>query len=148
MVQRAIDLADGDTTLGNFFFGSPLAWAITLRGLARCSLGEPGWRDDLQAGLAMAREVQGMTQAAVTTYGYAVTFMNGALMPNTTTLAGHSRCTAHRRTIWRRRFTGVVASRSRHHAGSSATAEDHVARTGSAGEGSSTSLRARRPAHG
>ena len=89
LFQRAIDAADGDTTLGNFFFESPLAWAITLRGLARCSLGEPGWRDDLQAGLAMAREVQGMTQAAVTTYGYAVTFMNGALMPNTTTL-GHT----------------------------------------------------------
>jgi adenylate cyclase len=89
LFQRAIDAADGDTTLGNFFFESPLAWAITLRGLARCSLGEPGWRDDLQAGLAMAREVQGMTQAAVTTYGYAVTFMNGALMPDTTTL-GHT----------------------------------------------------------
>lgn len=89
LFQRAIDAADGDTTLGNFFFESPLAWAITLRGLARCSLGEPGWRDDLQAGLAMAREVQGMTQAAVTTYGYAVTFMNGALMPNSTTL-GHT----------------------------------------------------------
>jgi adenylate cyclase len=89
LFQRAIDAADGDTTLGNFFFESPLAWAITLRGLARCSLGEPGWRDDLQAGLAMAREVQGMTQAAVTTYGYAVTFMNGALVPDTTTL-GHT----------------------------------------------------------
>jgi adenylate cyclase len=89
LFERVIELADGDTTMGNFFFESPLAWAITLRGLARCSLGEPGWRDDLQAGLAMARQVQGMTQAAVTTYGYAVTFMNGALMPDTTTL-GHT----------------------------------------------------------
>ena len=75
-------MADGDTTLGNFFFESPLAWVITLRGLARCSLGQSGWRDDLQAGLAMAREAQGMTQAAVTTYGYGVAVMNGALVPD------------------------------------------------------------------
>jgi adenylate cyclase len=64
--------------MGNFFFESPLAWAITLRGLARCSLGHSGWRDDLQAGLAMAREVQGITQSAVTTYCYGVALMNGA----------------------------------------------------------------------
>ena len=86
LFQRAIEVADGDTTLGNFFFESPLAWAITLRGLARCSLGHSGWRDDLQVGFAMAREAQGMTQAAVTTYGYAVALMNGALVPDATAL--------------------------------------------------------------
>ena len=86
LFQRAIEVADGDTTLGNFFFESPLAWAITLRGLARCSLGQSGWRDDLQAGLAMAREAQGMTQAAVTTYGYGVAVMNGALVPDSAAL--------------------------------------------------------------
>jgi adenylate cyclase len=89
LVQRVIELADGDTTMGNFFFESPLAWAITLRGLARCSLGRSGWRDDLQAALAMAREAQGITQAAVTTYGYGVTLMNGALVPDATAL-GHT----------------------------------------------------------
>jgi adenylate cyclase len=86
LFQRAIDVADGNTTLGDFFFESPLAWAITLRGLARCSLGQPGWRDDLAAGLALAREVQGMTQAAVTTYGYGVTVLNGALSPDAVVL--------------------------------------------------------------
>jgi adenylate cyclase len=86
LFQRAIEVADGDSTLGNFFFESPLAWAITLRGLARCSLGHSGWRDDLRAGLAMAREVKGITQAAVTTTGYAVAVMNGALVPDSTAL--------------------------------------------------------------
>ena len=86
LFQRAIEVADGDTTLGNFFFESPLAWVITLRGLARCSLGHSGWRDDLQVGFAMAREAQGMTQAAVTTYGYAVALMNGAQVPDATAL--------------------------------------------------------------
>jgi adenylate cyclase len=82
LVQRVIELADGNTTTGNFFFESPLAWAITLQGLARCSMGHPGWRDDLQAGFAMARQAQGMTQAVVTTYGYGVAVLNGALMPD------------------------------------------------------------------
>jgi hypothetical protein len=89
LVQRVIELADGDTTMGNFFFESPLAWAITLRGLARCSLGHSGWPDDLQAGLTMAREAQGMTQAAVTAYGYPASVMNGALVPDATAL-GHT----------------------------------------------------------
>ena len=84
LVQRVIEMADGDSTMGNFFFESPLAWAITLRGLARCGMGHPGWRDDLQAGLAMAREAKGITQAVVTTYGYAVAVMNGALVPDAT----------------------------------------------------------------
>jgi adenylate cyclase len=86
LFQRAIEVADGDTTLGNFFFESPLAWAITLRGLARCSLGHSGWRDDLQAGLAMAREAQGITQATVTTYGCGMAVMNGALVPDAAAL--------------------------------------------------------------
>ncbi len=89
LFQRAIDVADGDTTLGNFFFESPLGWAITLRGLARCLLGHAGWRDDLQTGLVMARQVQGITQAAVATYGYAVPLLNGALMPDAISL-GHT----------------------------------------------------------
>ncbi len=30
LAERVIELADGDTTKGNFFFESPLAWGITL----------------------------------------------------------------------------------------------------------------------
>ena len=101
LVQRVIELAGRDSTIGNFFFESPLAWAITLRGLARCSLGHSGWRDDLQAGLAMAREAQGMTQAIVTTYGCGVAVMNGALGAGRDGNGVHSRRTADRRTIRR-----------------------------------------------
>ena len=45
--QRVIDLADGDPSKGNIIIGSPLAVACTSRGVARCALGRPGWRDDL-----------------------------------------------------------------------------------------------------
>ncbi|WP_369802913.1 adenylate/guanylate cyclase domain-containing protein [Mycobacterium sp. EPa45] len=80
--ERVIELADGDTTKGNFFFESPLAWGITLRGVARCSLGDPRWRDDLHTGFAMARTVGGITQSSVTTAGYGLPVLNRALLPD------------------------------------------------------------------
>ena len=49
--QRAIDLADGDPSKGNFIFGSPLALALATRGSCPLlRLGRPGWRDDLRHG--------------------------------------------------------------------------------------------------
>ncbi len=53
--EIVIDLAEGDPSRGaGFGMGSPLAAALALRGAARCWLGRPGWRQDLQDGLAMA----------------------------------------------------------------------------------------------
>jgi hypothetical protein len=68
--QRVIDLADGDPSKGTLLFGSPLALAFTTRAQARYCLGRPGWRDDLQHGLAMARSADPMSYAAVVTYAY------------------------------------------------------------------------------
>jgi hypothetical protein len=53
--QRAIDLADGDPSKGNFIYGSPLALVLATRGGARYFLGRPGWRDDMDRALAMGR---------------------------------------------------------------------------------------------
>ncbi len=61
--QRVIDLADGDPAKGNFIFGSPLAIAFATRAIARYCLGRPGWRDDLQHGLAMARSADPVSYA-------------------------------------------------------------------------------------
>jgi class 3 adenylate cyclase len=68
--QRAIDLADGDPSKGNFIIGSPLAGAFTMRGIARYCLGRPGWRDDLRHGLAMARSADPMTYANAVAFVY------------------------------------------------------------------------------
>ncbi|MGO9222684.1 ATP-binding protein, partial [Mycobacterium sp.] len=62
--QRVIDLADGDPSKGNFLFGSPLALAFTTRAMARYCLGRPGWRDDQQQGLAMARSADPVSYLA------------------------------------------------------------------------------------
>ncbi len=68
--QTVIDLADGDPSKGNFIIGSPLALAFTTRALARIYLGRPGWSDDLQHGLAMARSADPMSYALVVAYIY------------------------------------------------------------------------------
>jgi class 3 adenylate cyclase len=80
--QRAIDLADGDPSKGNFIFGSPLALAFALRGVARWYLGRPGWRDDQRHGLAMARSADPMSHAGAITYVYSGAIPGGALTPD------------------------------------------------------------------
>ena len=80
--QRVIDLADGDPSIGNFIFGSPLALAFATRAQASYSLGRPGWSDDLRHCLAMARSADPMSYAAVVAYVYLPGILNGVLGPN------------------------------------------------------------------
>jgi hypothetical protein len=80
--QRVIDLADGDPQKGNIFFGSPLAVAFTQRAFARYVLGRPGWRDDLQHGLAMARSADPMSYAMAVMWVYFPGIPYGALSPD------------------------------------------------------------------
>jgi hypothetical protein len=80
--QRAIDLADGDPSKGNFIFGSPLAFAFTTRAAARYGLGRPGWRDDLQQALAMARSADPMSYATVVAFVYFPGISLGVLRPD------------------------------------------------------------------
>jgi hypothetical protein len=77
--QAVIDLADGDPSKGNFLIGSPLALAFTTRANPRYCLGLPGWRDDLQHGLAMARSADPMTYAFAVAYAYLPGIAFGAL---------------------------------------------------------------------
>jgi class 3 adenylate cyclase len=77
--QRVIDLADGDPSKGNFIFGSPLAGAFASRAIARYCAGRPGWRDDLQRGVAMARSADPMSHATVVNLVYSVGIPYGVL---------------------------------------------------------------------
>jgi class 3 adenylate cyclase len=77
--QRAVDLADGDPSKGNFLIGSPLALAFATRGLARYCLGLPRWRDDLRYGLAMARSADPMSYAFAVGWVYFTGILNGVL---------------------------------------------------------------------
>jgi adenylate cyclase len=78
--QRVIDLADGDPMKGKGINPSPLAMAIMVRGLAGCSLGSPGWKDDLDKAIAMASAVDVTSRIYVNPYVYLTTIPNGALL--------------------------------------------------------------------
>jgi class 3 adenylate cyclase len=79
--QRVIDLADGDPSKGDFIVGSPLAFALTGRAMARYWLGRPGWRDDLRHSLAMARRADPFAYARVVGYVYGAGIPLGVLRP-------------------------------------------------------------------
>ena len=78
-LDQLIDLADGDPTKGNFLVGSPLAVALAMRGQARCFLGHPGWQDDRESGLAMARSADPMSYTAAAGYVYGAGIPSGVL---------------------------------------------------------------------
>ncbi len=84
--QRVIDLADGHPSKGDLIVGSPLALALTTRGMARYFLGRPGWSDDLREGLAMARSADPASYAMVVAYVYCVGIPCGVLGPDDSAL--------------------------------------------------------------
>jgi hypothetical protein len=78
--QNVIDLADGDAAKGaNFAMGSPLAAALGFRGLARSSMGRPGWREDLEDALAMAQRSDPVTHALIAAVVYGFAIVSGVL---------------------------------------------------------------------
>jgi adenylate cyclase len=82
LAQRIIDIADGDPTMGSIVIRSPLANAIAVKGAAGMSLGRPGWRDDLEEGVVLARSVGATTRPFVQLYKYAAATQNGAVLPD------------------------------------------------------------------
>jgi len=78
--QTIIDLAAGDPTKGGGFgMGSPLAIAVAFRGVARWWLGWPGWRQDLDDAVAMARNNDPATLGVVIVWTYTLAICFGVL---------------------------------------------------------------------
>ncbi len=72
--QRAIDLADGDPSKGNFIYASPLALVLSTRAVAGLYLGRPGWRDDIDRALAAGHSARHADIVAAV-----VCFVSGAI---------------------------------------------------------------------
>jgi adenylate cyclase len=83
--QRAIDASGGDPTMGNLIVGSPLAFALVMRASARCALGVPGWREDFDHAIALARRTDKFTFCAVVMFKYIAT-QSWVLLPDETAL--------------------------------------------------------------
>ena len=89
-VQRwcdlVIDLAEGDRAMGGFIVGSPLASAYAMRSTSRWWLGHTGWQEDFNRALALARDADPISKAAVITYTYYNAIGSGVIVTNDTAL--------------------------------------------------------------
>jgi adenylate cyclase len=70
LAQRMIDLAEGDAAKGNLIVSSPLTGAIMMRGCARCLVGDPGWRSDVDRAVTMVRAFDPALHAIMLLYKY------------------------------------------------------------------------------
>jgi adenylate cyclase len=87
LAQRAIDVAGGNDPDWHLVFEHPLAMAIAVRGVCKFSMGQAGWRDDLNEALSMTRStVDPMTLATVTWWAYGNAICYGVLLPDAVTL--------------------------------------------------------------
>jgi hypothetical protein len=86
--ERVIELADGDPTKGNFLMGSPLAFALGMRGISRGGLGRPVAEvlPALPVAVAMARATDPTTHALVVAFIYGLAICGGALLADDATL--------------------------------------------------------------
>jgi adenylate cyclase len=80
LAQRVIHLADGDPAKGNLVVGSPLAMALALRAAAASSLGQPGWQEDFDAAIEMARDFDPFSRVFTVMFK-CITMLNGVLLP-------------------------------------------------------------------
>ncbi len=85
VARRMIDLADGDATRGNLIIGSPLVGAIMLKGCARCFLGDPGWRADVDQATTMVRAFDPTLRAVMLLFKYTLV-LNGVWLPGAAAL--------------------------------------------------------------
>jgi adenylate cyclase len=86
LAQLMIDLADGDPRKGILPLFSPLGGAILLRGGARCCVGDPRWRADIDTAARMARAFDATPRAVVLQYKYGLTIPHGVLLPDAAAL--------------------------------------------------------------
>jgi len=82
LAQYAIELAGGDATKGGkIATSSPLALAMSFRGLARWCLGITGWRDDFDQAVQMVKTAEAVTRGGVLYYTYTKSILHGVLRP-------------------------------------------------------------------
>lgn len=86
LCQRAIELSGGDPTMGNLVIGSPLAFILAMRGSTQCALGVPGWRDDFDQAIAVARKTDKFTFSTVVMFKY-IAIEQWALLPDNDALS-------------------------------------------------------------
>ncbi|MGZ4576199.1 MAG: AAA family ATPase [Mycobacterium sp.] len=85
VARRMIELADGDATKGDLIVGSPLVGAILIGGCARCFLGDPGGRADVDRATTMAQAFDPTLRAIMLLFKYTLV-SNGVWVPDAAAL--------------------------------------------------------------
>lgn len=82
LAEQCISLAGDDTHKGDFIIDSPLANVFSYRGTARCALGLPGWKADIERSRTMMRECDLQIRAFTAMNGYGWGIALGELLPD------------------------------------------------------------------
>ena len=77
--------------MGGYIVGSPLASAYAMRSTARWWLGHGGWQEDFNRALAMARDADPISKAAVIAYTYDDAIGSGVIAADDTAVATSTR---------------------------------------------------------
>jgi adenylate cyclase len=85
LAERVIDLADGDPNKGNIV-GSPLGAGLTFRAAARCFLGDPTWKDDIEQMVALVDKIDLATGVLGMMYKCVLEIVTGGIVPDETAL--------------------------------------------------------------
>ncbi|WP_232004743.1 adenylate/guanylate cyclase domain-containing protein [Mycobacterium sp. ACS1612] len=86
LAQRVIDLAEGDVTGGRMLTVSPLTTALSYRGLNRCLMGLPGWRDDFAQAIEAADTIEPAMRSGALWTVRLIPIANGILLPDAVAL--------------------------------------------------------------
>ena len=84
--HAVVEMAEGDPTKGNLIIDSPLSLALAWRGIARASFGRPGWRNDLDLAVEMARGSEVLSSALAVNFKYNLGIPNGIFIADDTAL--------------------------------------------------------------
>jgi adenylate cyclase len=87
LADRVIANPLEDMAQGAVIFGSPLTFATMQRAAARMCGGAPGWREDVDAAVAMGSEIEPGLRAALLLYIYGIGLANGLLLPDAAMLS-------------------------------------------------------------
>jgi adenylate cyclase len=85
LAQLAVNAAGGDSTRPSAILRVPAALALAFRGMSRMCLGLPGFRDDLDEAVSMARAAEDPVAYTLSFFQkYGVPILNGAVLPDQT----------------------------------------------------------------
>ena len=87
LADRVLADSREDMAQDAIIFGSPLTFATMQRAAARMCGGAPGWRDDVDAAVAMSSEIEPGLRAALMLYIHGIGVANGLLLPDAAMLS-------------------------------------------------------------